>query len=135
MLRILISVLFAVFMLLIVGGYHLPDTSTPDKAMVSVGWVGIAALLYLAVNSFYALRHSLGQPARLVYVGLLFAFLPLLVAAYSIAVWQYSPARLTTFQIIAMLFGGVAALVDLLLFSWLTFGHSRNAFGQEHKRA
>ena len=133
MLRILLSIAFAGLLMLIVLGYWRPDTETPLAAMWSVGWIGIAAILYSAVNSFNALRHSLGQTPRLVYVGLLFSFLPLLVAAYSIAVWQYSPAKLTTFQIIAMIFGGLAALIDLMLFSWLLFGNSRNAFGDTRR--
>lgn len=135
MLRVLISIGFALFLLLIVLGYYRPEAGSADAAMWSVGWVGIVALLYSAVNSFSALRHSLGQPARLVYVGLLFSFLPLLVAAYSVAVWQYSPAKLTTFQIISMVFGGLAAVVDLLLFSWLTFGYARSAVAQDRKRS
>ncbi len=133
MLRILLSMIFAVLLLMIVLGKWQTDTATPTAAMWSVGWVGIAALLYSAINSFNALRHSLGQEPRLVYVGLLFSFLPLLVAAYSIAVWQYSPAKLTTFQIISMVFGGLAAFIDLILFSWLLFGHSRNAFTEARK--
>lgn len=124
MLRIAFSVAFALFMLLILFGKFNPNTTTAETAMWSVGWVGVVTLFYFAVNSFNALRFSLGQPARLVYVGLLFSFLPLLVAVYSIAVWQYSPAKLSTFQIIAMLFGGVAAIVDLLFFTWLTFGRA-----------
>lgn len=135
MLRVLVSIAFALFLLMIVLGRYAPEAATPDAAMWSIGWVGIIALLYSAVNSFDALRHSLGQPARLVYVGLLFSFMPLLVAAYSVAVWQYSPAKLSTFQIIAMLFGGLAAIIDLMLFSWLTFGHARNAIAQARKPA
>ncbi|CAN0496136.1 unnamed protein product, partial [Phaeothamnion confervicola] len=88
MLRILLSIAFAGLLLMIVLGSWRPDTETPIAAMWSVGWIGIAAVLYSALNSFNALRHSLGQTPRLVYVGLLFSFLPLLVAAYSIAVWQ-----------------------------------------------
>ena len=133
MIRVLLSLAFAAFLLLIVLGKYQPATGSPDAAMWSVGWVGVAALVYSSINSFNALRHSIGQPARLVYVGLLFSFLPLLVAAYSIAVWQYSPSKLTTFQIIAMLFGGVAAIIDLVLFSWLSFGHARNAFKDDRK--
>jgi hypothetical protein len=133
MLRILLSIAFAGLLMLIVLGYWRPDVETPTAAMWSIGWVGIAAVLYSALNSFNALRHSLGQTPRLVYVGLLFSFLPLLVAAYSIAVWQYSPAKLTTFQIISMLFGGLAALIDLMLFSWLLFGHSRDAFSETRR--
>lgn len=124
MLRIVFSVAFALFMLMIVFGQLNPNTGSLEAAMWSVGWVGFVTLLYSAVNSFNALRYSLGQPVRLVYVGLLFSFLPLLVAVYSIAVWQYSPSKLSTFQIIAMMLGGVAAIVDLLFFSWLTFGRA-----------
>lgn len=135
MLRVILSVIFAAFLLLIVLGRYSPDTVSASSAMWSVGIVGLAAIVYSSLNSFNALRHSMGQPAKLVYVGLLFSFLPLLVAAYSIAVWQYSPSKLTTFQVIAMTFGGVAAMIDLVLFSWLLFGQSRNAFGDDRRRA
>lgn len=133
MLRILLSTAFAALLLMIVLGRWQPNTETAVAAMWSIGWVGIASILYSALNSFNALRHSLGQTPRLVYVGLLFSFLPLLVAAYSIAVWQYSPSKLTTFQIISMVFGGLAALIDLMLFSWLLFGHSRDAFSEPRR--
>ncbi len=135
MLRVILSVLFAVFLLLIVLGRYSPDTVSAASAMWSVGIVGLAAIVYSSLNIFNALRHSMGQPAKLVYVGLLFSFLPLLVAAYSIAVWQYSPNHLSTFQVIAMMFGGVAAMIDLVLFSWLLFGQSRNAFDDHRRRA
>lgn len=134
MLRVVLSVLFAAFLLLIVLGRYSPDTVSASSAMWSVGIVGLAAIVYSSLNSFNALRHSMGQPAKLVYIGLLFSFLPLLVAAYSIAVWQYSLSKLTTFQVIAMMFGGVAAMIDLVLFSWLLFGQSRNAFGDNRRR-
>ena len=133
MLRVVLSVLFAAFLLLIVLGRYSPDTVSASSAMWSVGIVGLAAIVYSSLNSFNALRHSMGQPAKLVYIGLLFSFLPLLVAAYSIAVWQYSPTKLTTFQIIAMVFGGVAALIDLILFSWLTFGQVRNSSKEDRR--
>ena len=135
MLRVVLSVLFAAFLLLIVLGRYSPDTVSASSAMWSVGIVGLAAIVYSSLNSFNALRHSMGQPAKLVYIGLLFSFLPLLVAAYSIAVWQYSLSKLTTFQVIAMMFGGVAAMIDLVLFSWLLFGQSRSAFGDNRRRA
>lgn len=133
MIRVVISVAFAAFMMMVVLGYHGANTATADTAMLSIGWVGMVTLLYSAINSFNALRYSLGQPARLVYVGLLFSFLPLLVAVYSIAVWQYSPAKLTTFQIITMMLGGLAALVDLLFFSWLTFRQTRTVAIDDRK--
>ena len=133
MLRVLLSIAFAIYLLMIVLGQYRPDTATAESAMWSVAFVGLLALVYSSINSFNALRYSIGQPARLVYVGLLFSFLPLFVAAYSIAVWQYSPTKLTTFQIIAMVFGGLAAVIDLMLFSWLSFGQARNAFKDDRK--
>ena len=125
MFRGILSVAFAAFLLAIVTGYYHPDTATADAAMRSVAVVGLIALLYSAFNSFNALRYSMGQSTRVVYLGLVFAFLPMLIVAYSVAVWQYSPAKLTTFQVISMLFGGVASLIDVVFFSWLTFWHTR----------
>lgn len=130
MVRVLLSIVFAALLLSIVLGIFKPPGATPNDAMWDVAMVGFAALIYSSLNSFNALRHSMGQSSRLVYVSFLFSFLPLLVAVYSIAVWQYSPAKLTTFQIISMLFGGIASIMDLSLFSWLTFGSVRRA-GQD----
>jgi len=125
MVRVVLSLAFAVFLLAIVRGWYGATGTTPEKAMWEVGSIGMLALCYSAANSFNAMRHTLGQPARLVYIGLISSLLPLLVAVYSIAVYQYSPSKLTTFQIIAMVFGGLASVIDLALFSWLTFGHVR----------
>ncbi len=127
MFRVILAIVFAGFLLAIVRGYLDPSATTADAAMWNVAFVGLAALLYSALNSFNALRHSIEQSSRVVYVGLLFSILPLLVAVYSIAVWQYSPQKLSTFQIIAMMFGGIAAIIDLGLFSWLSFGTVRRA--------
>jgi drug/metabolite transporter (DMT)-like permease len=127
MLRVLLSMLFAAFLLMIVLGRYSPDVATSNSAMWSVALVGMSAIIYSSLNSFNALRHSMGHPPRLVYVGLLFSFLPLMVAAYAIAVWQYSPTHLSPFQLIAILFGGLAAIIDLGLFSWLLFGQARDS--------
>lgn len=125
MFRVVLSVAFAVLLIAIVRGLYTATGATPEKAMWEVGSIGMLALCYSAANSFNAMRHTLGQPPRLVYVGLICSLLPLLVAVYSIAVYQYSPSKLTTFQVIAMTFGGLASVIDLALFSWLTFGHVR----------
>ncbi|MGE0629346.1 MAG: hypothetical protein AB7O43_16105 [Hyphomicrobiaceae bacterium] len=123
MLRGFLSVAFAAFLLLIVLGYWKAVGGTPERAMWDVALIGVISLLYLSFTGFSAVRHSIGKGARALYIGLVFSFLPLLVAVYSIAVWQYSPDGLTTFQVIAVLFGGLAALLDVMLFSWLSFRH------------
>ena len=122
MIRGLLSIIFAAFLLTIVFGVFKPNGETADRAMWDVAVVGIAALIYSAINGLNAVRGSSDTSPRAVYMGLLSSVLPLLVAVYSIAVWQYSPTKLSTFQIIAMLFGGLAAIVDIVLFSWLSFG-------------
>ena len=127
MVRVLLSIVFAALLFAVVRGMLSPPGATPNDAMWDVAMIGFAALAYSSLNSFNALRHSLGQSSRLVYVSFLFSFLPLLVVVYSIAVWQYSPTKLTTFQIISMLFGGIASIIDLSLFSWLTFGTVRRS--------
>jgi hypothetical protein len=125
MFRAILSVAYAAFLMWIVLGRFNPTALNAEQGMWNVALVGIAALLYSSLNSFNALRHSIGMPTRVVYFSLLVSFLPLLVAVYSVAVWQY--AGLSQFQIIAMIFGGLAAVIDLVLFSWLSFGHVRAA--------
>jgi len=39
--------------------------------------------------------------------------LPLFVAAYAVAVWQYSPNKLSTYQTIAMILGGAAGAITV----------------------
>ena len=63
------------------------------------------------------------------------SFLPLLVVAYAVAVWQYSPNKLTTYQVITMILGGAATVVDVFLFSWLTFRNSRGLTLKERRAA
>ena len=134
MFRGLLSIVFAAFLLTIVFGVFKPAGGSADRAMWDVALVGIAALVYSAINGLNAVRGSASQSPRAVYLGLLSSILPLLVAVYSIAVWQYSPTRLSTFQIIAMLFGGLAAIVDIVLFSWLSFGGRDVLTAEAHHR-
>ena len=133
MVRAVLAIVFATFLFAVVHGWYKATGTTPDGTMWDIGIVGILALLYSSFNSFNALRFSTEQTGRVVYLGLLFSFLPLLVAVYSIAVYQYSPSKLNTFQIISMVFGGLAAIIDLTLFSWLTFGHVRSLAADRHR--
>ena len=133
MFRAILSFAFAAFLFSIVKGFFVPKGVDVNLAMWDVAMVGVAALLYSSVNGFNAVRHSLSETPRVVYMGLVFSFLPLLVAVYALAVWQY--AQLSTFQVIAILFGAVAAIVDIVLFSWLSFGRVQAVVASGHRRS
>ena len=136
MFRGFLSVAFAVFLMAIVLGMWKSSGTTPEGAMWNVAMIGIMALLYTSLTGFVTVRHSTGQGARVVYTSLVFSFLPILVAVYALAIWQYSPNGLSTFQVIAVIFGGLAAILDILLFSWLSFRHmSGEGIGRRKARA
>ena len=133
MFRGFLSIAFAVLLLAIVLGYWTPANTTPDQAMWNVAAIGIVSLLYSSLTGFITVRHTTGQGARVVYTSLLFSFLPILIAVYAVAIWQYSPQGLNTFQLISMIFGGLAAILDILLFSWLSFRHISGDVGRRRR--
>jgi hypothetical protein len=134
MLRALLSVTFAAALLAVVLGRYAPETASVDQGMWSVMAVGLVALGYTALQGINAIRQSTGREHGM-FLGLVLSFLPLLVVAYAVAVWQYSPDKLTTYQVIAMVLGGAAAAVDVFLFSWLTFRTSRGLTLKERRAA
>jgi hypothetical protein len=90
--------------------------------------------MYTALQGINAIRQSASREHG-VFLGLVLSFLPLFVAAYAVAVWQYSPNKLTTYQMIAMIFGGAAGVIDVFLFSWLTFRTARGITFKERRAA
>jgi len=132
MFRGLLSAAFAAALLAVVLGRYAPQAATVEQAMWNVMTLGLVALGYTALQGINAIRQSANREQG-VFLGLVLSFLPLLVVAYAVAVWQYSPNKLTTYQTIAMILGGAAAAVDVFLFSWLTFRTSRGLTLKERR--
>ena len=103
---------------------HSPDLQTVDAAMWHVSWVGVIALLYVALQA----RAVLAQPRTGVMhamVEILTSLLPLFVVVYAFIDWMRGVNSLSVFQVIVMVHATMATLIDVVIFTWFSMSLSR----------
>ncbi len=103
---------------------HSPDLQTVDAAMWHVSWVGVIALLYVALQA----RAVLAQPRTGVMhamIEILVSLLPLFVVVYAFIDWMRGVNSLSVFQVIVMVQATMATLIDVVIFTWFSMSLSR----------
>lgn len=103
---------------------HSPQLQTVDAAMWHVSWVGIIALLYVALQA----RAVLAQPRSGVMhamIEILISLLPLFVVVYAFIDWVRGANPLSVFQVVVMVQGTLASLIDVVIFTWFSMSLSR----------
>jgi hypothetical protein len=103
---------------------HSPQLQTVDAAMWHVSWVGIIALLYVALQA----RAVLAQPRSGVMhamIEILISLLPLFVVVYAFIDWMRGANPLSVFQVIVMVQATLASLIDVVIFTWFSLSLSR----------
>lgn len=98
---------------------HTPNVATVDEAMRHVSWVGIVALIYVALQA----RAVLVQPRRSVMhsvIEILVSLLPLFVVGYAAVDWVRGNNPLSVFQVIVMVQATLATLIDVIIFTWFS---------------
>jgi hypothetical protein len=98
---------------------HTPNVATVDEAMRHVSWVGILALVYVALQG----RAVLAQPRRTVMhsmIEILVSLLPLFVVGYAVVDWARGNNPLSVFQVIVMVQATLATLIDVVIFTWFS---------------
>ena len=103
---------------------HSPELATVDAAMWHVSWVGVIALLYVALQA----RAVLAQPRTGVMhamVEILVSLLPLFVVGYALIDWMRGVNVLSVFQVIVMVQATMATLIDVVIFTWFSMSLSR----------
>ena len=98
---------------------HTPNVQTVDAAMRHVSWVGVIALIYVALQA----RAVLGQPRSGVMhslVEILVSLLPLFVVGYAVIDWLRGDNPLSVFQVIVMVQATLATLIDVVIFTWFS---------------
>ena len=98
---------------------HQPNVQTVDEAMRHVSWVGVIALVYVALQA----RAVLAQPRGGVMhsmIEILVSLLPLLVVGYAFVDWLRGGNRLSVFQVIVMVQATLATLIDVVIFTWFS---------------
>ena len=96
-----------------------PDVQTVDAAMRHVSWVGVIALVYVALQA----RAVLAQPRSGVMhslVEILVSLLPLFVVGYAVIDWLRGGNPLSIFQVIVMVQATLATLIDVVIFTWFS---------------
>lgn len=98
---------------------HTPNVNTVDAAMRHASWVGVAALIYVALQA----RAVLAQPRHGVMhslIEILVSLLPLFVVGYAAVDWGRGSNPLSVFQVIVMVHATLATLIDVVIFTWFS---------------
>ena len=98
---------------------HAPKLDTVEAAMWHVSWVGVIALLYVALQA----RAVLVQPRHGVLhsmIELLVSLLPFFVVAFALFDWLRGNNPLSVFQVIVMVQATMATLIDVVIFTWFS---------------
>ena len=92
--------------------------------MRHVSWVGVIALLYVALQA----RAVLAQPPSgdvHAMIEILLSLFPLFVVVYAFIDWMRGVNMLSVFQVIVMVQAMMATLIDVVIFSWFSMSLSR----------
>lgn len=103
---------------------HSPELQTVDEAMWHASWIGVIALLYIALQA----RAVLAQPRTGVMhamIEILISLLPLFVVVYAFIDWIRGVNSLSVFQVIVMVQATIATLIDVVIFTWFSMSLSR----------
>jgi hypothetical protein len=112
-------IVFSLLLLYVLWWGHTPQVQTTDDAMQHVSWVGIIALVYVALQA----RAVLAQPrAGVIHalVEILVSLLPLFVIGYAALDWLRGNKELNVFQVIVMAQASLASLIDVVIFTWFS---------------
>lgn len=107
---------------------HAPNVQTVDEAMRHVSWVGVIALVYVALQA----RAVLDQPRSGVVhslIEILVSLLPLFVVGYALIDWLRGGNPLSVFQVIVMVQATLATLIDVVIFTWVSLRLNKLSIG------
>ena len=103
---------------------HTPNVQTVDEAMRHVSWVGVVALVYVALQA----RSVLAQPRRGVVhsmIGFLISLLPLFMVGFALVDWLRGNNPLSVFQVVVLVQASLATLIDVVILNWFALRLSK----------
>ena len=112
-------IVFALLLWYVLWWGHTPRVQTVEDAMLHVSWVGVIALVYVALQA----RAVLAQPRGGVMhslIEILVSTLPLFVVGYAAIDWLRGNNELNVFQVIVMVQATLATLIDVVIFTWFS---------------
>ena len=96
-----------------------PQPATPEAAAWHIFIVALAAIIYLAIQATATLAMPVGSERRIL-TDLLFSMLPLLVFGYALIDWGRGNLEMTIFQWMTLCLWGLAAGIDVVIFTWFS---------------
>ena len=112
-------IVLAFLLLYVLWWGHTPQVQSVDEAMRHASWVGIVALIYVALQA----RAVLAQPRSGVVhtlIEIVVSLLPLFVVGYAAIDWLRGSNELNVFQVIVMVQAALATLIDVVIFTWFS---------------
>lgn len=98
---------------------HAPNVQSVDEAMRHVSWVGIIALVYVALQARAVLAQPRGGVVHSM-IEILVSLLPLFVVGYAFVDWLRGGNPLSVFQVIVMVQATLATLIDVVILTWVS---------------
>ena len=96
-----------------------PQPATPEAAAWHIFIVALAVMIYLAIQATATLAMPVGSERRIL-SDLLFSMLPLLVFGYALIDWGRGNLEMTIFQWMTLCLWGLAAGIDVVIFTWFS---------------
>jgi len=96
-----------------------PQPATPEAAAWHIFIVAFAVMIYLAIQATATLAMPVGSERRIL-TDLLFSMLPLLVFGYALIDWGRGSLEMTIFQWMTLCLWGLAAGIDVVIFTWFS---------------
>ncbi|MGO4684583.1 hypothetical protein [Hyphomicrobium sp. 2TAF46] len=103
---------------------HSPELQTVDAAMWHVSWVGVIALVYVALQARAVLAQPRGGVGHSM-IEILVSLVPLFVVGYAFIDWMRGANTLSVFQVIVMVQAAIAILIDVVIFTWFSVSLTR----------
>jgi hypothetical protein len=96
-----------------------PQPATPEAAAWHIFIVALVVMIYLAIQATATLAMTVGSERRIL-MDQLFSLLPLLVFGYALIDWGRGNLEMTIFQWMTLCLWGLAAGIDVVLFTWFS---------------
>jgi len=93
-----------------------PAPATPEEAAWEIFSVGVATMIYLAIQGAATFAQPVGSERRIL-IDLLFSTLPLLVFGYAVIDWGRGSLQMTIIQWMTLGLWSLAAAIDVVVFS------------------
>lgn len=111
------AVIFALMIWYVIWGGYNPTLDTPERAFNYAMMFGLICIAYLGFQATAVVTAPLAKETRYL-MDLMLSLLPLALIGYAAAQSISGQLTLTQFQRGVLVLGGLAALIDVIIYTW-----------------